>query len=139
MEAWEEAALADIATLKRHHAARHQWVPSVAHRDGNVDLFVAISGRRTPGKRYVLRLRYGSGWMLAGRREDFVDPEDLTRSGRDFWPAESIRGINPNQSPVPAICLRGVYGYHSVLHPNEPGEGTSLMRFLVELQQVFDE
>jgi hypothetical protein len=36
------------------------------------------------------------------------------------------------------ICLRGVWGYHSVLHTDKSMEGATLLLFLVELQEVLD-
>jgi hypothetical protein len=135
---WRQAALEEIDRLKLRWIDRYRWAPSVAQSDETVDLFVSIGGRKTGSSRYVLRLRYQQDWQVAGRREDFVDPGDFSRGGRQFWPTESIRGVNPQHNPVPAICLRGVYGFHSVLHTNERPEGTTLQSFLLQLQQVFD-
>ena len=136
---WQESALADIDTLKLGWIRRYGWSPSVARGGDFVDLFVSVGGRRFGGSRYIMRLRYLEDWRDAGRREDFVDAEDFEKAGREHWPRASVRGVNPGHSPMPAICLRGAFGFHSILHPAESASGTSLQRFLLELQQVVDE
>ena len=143
---WRTVALADINGLKRHWVEKHGWRPEIADSDEVVDVFVCLSGRRLGEKAYVLRIRYQSDWQTAGRREAFVDPDDHAREGIEFWPPEqTIRGVNPNYRPqvpgpvIPCICLRGVWGYHSVLHSTERPDGTTLLGFLLELQEVIDE
>jgi hypothetical protein len=143
---WRGAALVDINGLKRHWVEKHRWRPETAVADEVVDVFVHLCGKRLEGREYVLRLRYQPDWQTAGRREAFVDPTNHGRDGLEFWPPENtIRGINPNHRPqplgsvVPCICLRGAWGYHSVLHSNERPDGTTLLGFLLELQGVIDE
>jgi hypothetical protein len=143
---WSEEARAEADKLKPYYLKKHRWSPRlVGHGDDEVlDLLVSMTGRRLPGKRYLLRLRYQPDWRQAGRREAFVDPDHPDVAGPEFWPPEG-GGINPkyrhpNGQVIPAICLRGVFGYHSVLHPdramdNGPG---SLLTLLVELQRVLD-
>jgi len=46
--------------------------------------------------------------------------------------------VLPQHNP-PAMCLMGVWGYHSVLHASERPDGTTLIGFLLELQGVLDE
>ena len=36
-------------------------------------------------------------------------------------------------------CLRGAWGYHSVLHADRPMGDSTLLAFLLELQKVLDE
>jgi hypothetical protein len=142
---WREEAIAEIESLKPYWVRKHGWDPSVLQDDDAIDLFVRLKGRRLGSKAYQLRLRYQEDWQTAGRREAFVDPDDRIREGVEFWPPTGIRGINPEYRPptggpiIPCICLRGVWGYHSLLHANESAEGTSLLGFLLELQQVVDE
>lgn len=144
MESWREAALAEVRGLKPHFIAKHGWNPELvaeggADADGPVDLIITLHGRRLGERVYALRLRYQEDWQLAGRREAFVDPSDHAAEGSAFWPPDgAVRGINPHNNP-PAVCLRGVYGYHSVLHTNERPTGTTLLGFLLELQAVLDE
>ena len=142
---WESAARAEVAALKPHFVAKHGWNPRWADERGAdaIDLLVSMAGRRFPGQAYLLRLRYQPDWREAGRREAFVDPLHPGVASTRHWPPEG-NGINPNyvhaNTPLPVICLRGVFGYHSVLHPDRPmehGPG-SLLLFLVELQQVMD-
>ncbi len=89
----------------------------------------------------MLRLRYLADWQVAGRREAFVDPDDRAHADPRFWPPEG-NGLNPNYQhngvSTPVICLRGVWGYHSVLHTDQSMDGATLLRFLVELQRVMD-
>jgi hypothetical protein len=137
---WREAALAEVRGLKPHFVAKYGWNPVVSETpDGPVDLVVTIGGKRLGDRAYALRLRYLPDWQIAGRREAFVDPDDHTSEDLANWPpADTVRGVNPNHNP-PCICLRGVYGYHSVLHTNERPTGTTLLGFLLELHAVIDE
>jgi hypothetical protein len=141
---WREAARAEATSLKPYYVKKYGWNPEVLEGDvGVLDLFVDLRGRRFPGKAYVLRLRYQPDWQHAGRRESFVDPDDRDQAGPAFWPPEGSP-LNPNYMHngvlTPAICLRGVFGFHSVLHTERPMEAddASLLRFLVELQKVMD-
>lgn len=141
---WREAALAEAASLKPYYVAKYGWNPVVVESGAEViDLFVHLRGGRFPQGEYVLRLRYQSDWQKAGRREAFVDPQDQNVAGREFWPPEG-NGLNPNHEvngvATPAMCLRGVWGFHSVLHPERPmeKEDPGLLSFLVELQWVMD-
>ncbi len=126
----------DIVSLKASWVMKHRWAPSVARATDATDLYIELRRKREPGRTYVLRLRYQSDWRVAGRREEFVDPSDWTNGGPQHWP-QDVHGVNPSHNPR-AICLKGVWGYHSVLHSGESAEGTSLNRFLKELQQVMD-
>jgi hypothetical protein len=142
--AWREAARAEATSLKPYHVKKNGWNPVVAeNNDEVIDLFVDLRGRRFPGMAYVLRLRYQPDWQQAGRRESFVDPENRDHAASEFWPPAGSP-LNPiymhNGVLTPAICLRGVFGFHSVLHPERPmdSDDTTLLRFLVELQKVMD-
>ena len=143
---WREAALDEARGLKPHFLDKYHWRPTVVETDDAVDVVVRLQGRRLAGRGYALRLRYQADWQVAGRREAFVDPDDHARCGLEHWPPDqAIRGVNPSHRPqpagpvVPCICLRGVYGYHSVLHANERPTGATLLGFLLELQAVIDE
>jgi hypothetical protein len=135
---WREAALAEVRGLKPHFVTKYMWTPVVTETNEAVDIVLTLSGKALGDRRHALRLRYLSDWENGGRRETFVDPEDHTVEGRQHWPGAGIRGVNPDHQP-PCICLRGVYGYHSVLHTNERPTGTTLLGFLLELQAVIDE
>jgi hypothetical protein len=136
---WREAALAEARGLKPHFVIKHGWNPEVHEVDDAVDLVVSLTGGRLGERIYALRLRYVPDWEVAGRRETFVDPTDHALEGVQHWPADQqVRGVLPMHT-TPAICLRGVYGYHSVLHPNERPTGTTVLSFLLELQGVIDE
>jgi len=141
---WRADARAEAAALKRYYVDKHGWQPNVVESEEAVDLFVHLRGRRFPDKEYLLRLRYLPDWQCAGRREAFVDADDRDHADPKFWPPEG-NGLNPNyrREPtaplIPCICLRGVWGYHSLLHVDQPmDETTTLQRFLVELQEVMD-
>jgi hypothetical protein len=137
---WADDAMADIASLRQRLADRYGWSPSIARSDEAIDLYVRLLRRREASKPYILRLRYLPDWRVAGRREAFVDPGDYAREGAEFWPHD-VSGLNPNYVHngvhTPAICIPGVWGYHSVLHPSD-GTGTDLTRFLRDLQSVMD-
>jgi hypothetical protein len=141
---WREAALAEATSLKPYYVDKYGWNPEVVDAGAEViDLFVHLRGRRFPGQDYLLRLRYQPDWQKAGRRESFVDPENRDVAGREFWPPEG-NGLNPNYPwngvVTPVMCLRGVWGFHSVLHTERPmeKEDPGLLHFLVELQKVMD-
>jgi len=137
---WAKAALDEIDELRRHWVVRHGWSPSVHKTDDAIELFVRITSRRLANRIYVIKLAYGPEWREAGRREDFVDPDDYAKAGRDHWPVHgTVRAVLTNNNPGPAICLKGTFGYHSMLHTTERPAGTSLGRLLLELQGVFDE
>ncbi len=141
MEEWREQALAEINGLKPYWVQKHGWQPEVVQGEEMLDLFVALHARRFDGKLFVLRLRYLPDWQVSGRREAFVDADDHSHAGTEFWPPEG-GGINPNYqhqgAHVPVICLRGVWGFHSVLHTDRAMDGASLLRLLMELQGVLD-
>src|SRR4051794_890115 len=138
MQEWREAALSEVRGLKPHFVAKHGWNPMIVAdanegEDGPVDVLITLRGPRLADQVYALRLRYLEDWQVAGRREAFVDPTDPATEGVVHWPAaNTVRGINPQHNP-PAICLRGVYGYHSVLHTEQRPDGTTLLCFLLEL------
>jgi hypothetical protein len=141
---WRSDALAEISALKPYYVQKHEWQPEVVETEETVDLFIRLRGQRFPGQEYLLRLRYLPDWQAAGRREAFLDA-DRDHADPKFWPPEG-GGLNPNyrreaNGPIiPCICLRGVWGFHSLLHPEQPMDETAtLQRFLVELQKVMDE
>jgi hypothetical protein len=141
-DCWRENARTEIEALKPYYVRKHRWRPEVVESEETVDLFVRLRGRRFPGEEYLLRLRYLPDWQTAGRREAFVDPNDPDDTDARLWPPAG-NGLNPdyqhNGARVPVICLRGVWGFHSVLHPEQPmDESATLQRFLVELQKVMD-
>lgn len=143
---WREIALAETRTLKPYFLEKHGWRPVIVEASDIVDVIVCLHGRRFAAREYALRLRYLPDWQVAGRREAFVDPSDHTSDGLEHWPPDqTIRGINPAYRPqpngpvLPCVCLHGVYGYHSILHPNERATNTTLLGFLLELQAVIDE
>lgn len=139
---WRQDARAEIDGLKLHFVSKYGWMPRVIERDGAdvLDLIVTLRSKRLNGRTLALRLRYQPDWQIAGRREAFVDPEDPSLEGPEYWPPAStpVRGVNPTHNP-PCICLRGVWGYHSVLHPDQPMASITLLGFLLELQAVLDE
>jgi hypothetical protein len=137
---WREDARAEIDGLKPHFVAKYGWSPRVVEPDGTdwLDLIVTFVSKRLGGRVLALRLRYQPDWQIAGRREEFVDPREPSREGLEHWPPPGVRGINPEHNP-PCICLRGVWGYHSVLHSDTPMGDTTLLGFLLELQAVLDE
>lgn len=141
MDAWRDSTLAEIGELKPRLVHRHGWNPQVIEHDDSIDLFVHLRGTRTPEMAYVLRLRYLADWQIAGRREAFVDPDHPDIAGSEFWPPEGD-GLNPNYMHqnliTPVICLRGTWGFHSVLHTDRPMDGTPLLILLVELQSILN-
>jgi hypothetical protein len=136
---WREDAHAEIDGLKPHFVSKHGWSASVVEPQGAdvLDLIVTLVSRRLGGRVLAVRLRYQPDWQVAGRREAFVDHHDVSREGLEHWP-RGVRGVNPEHNP-PCICLRGVWGYHSVLHADQPMGDTTLLGFLLELQAVLDE
>jgi hypothetical protein len=139
MPDWRAKALEEIANLKPYWVERYGWRPEHETSDEAIDLFVRMRSRRLGDREFLLRLRYLSDWQSAGRRETFVNPDDRGEDGTTFWPPHSaVRAINPQHQP-PAICLKGVWGYHSVLHAGERMDGATLLDFLIALQRVFNE
>lgn len=131
---WVDAALAEIDGLSDRLVLRHAWAPSVGRGADHLDLFVWI--RRRAGADHVLRVRYLADWRVAGRREDFVDPEDFTQAGPCWWP-QGVHGVNAAHGP-PCICLRGFWGFHSVLHPGGEPAARPLGVMLRDLQTQMD-
>jgi hypothetical protein len=139
---WRDRARTEIGALKPYYVDNHGWRPEIVESEEAVDLFVRLRGRRFPDEEYLLRLRYLPDWQTAGRREAFVDPNDREAADAKFWPPAG-NALNPNYQRngalTPVICLHGVWGFHSVLHPDQPmDESATLQRFLVELQQVMN-
>lgn len=140
---WREDARAEIDGLKPYFVSKHGWSPRVIEPEGEdiLDLIVTFTSRRLGGRVLALRLRYQPDWQAAGRREAFVDPTDPSRDGLEHWPPAAepnVRGVNPQHNP-PCICLRGAWGYHSVLHAGQPMGDSTLLGLLLELQTVLDE
>lgn len=140
---WREDARAEIEGLKPRYVSKYGWSPRVTEPEGEdlIDLIVTLRSKRLDGRLLALRLRYLPDWQVAGRREAFVAPQDPSRDGVEYWPPArepGVRGVLPEHNP-PSICLRGVWGYHSVLHTDKPMGDTTLLAFLLELQKVLDE
>ncbi len=135
---WREAALADAASINPRFVKKYGWQPRLDDsHDDYIDLFLHLRGKKLGDHEYLLRLRYLEDWQKAGRREDFANPDKSEEVGRPFWPPlNTVNGVNPDHQPVPAICLKGVYGYHSVLHANDPMSEAPVGRFLLELQKA---
>jgi hypothetical protein len=141
METWRERALAEIGELKPRFVDRYGWQPQMTEHDDSIDLYVRLRGARTPETAYVLRLHYQADWQVAGRREAFVDPDHNDVVSSEFWPPEGD-GLNPNYQHqnvlTPVICLRGTWGFHSVLHTDQPMNGSPLLQLLLELQSILN-
>lgn len=140
MSTWQEKALQEIRSIKPFWAEKYGWAPSWTELDEHLDLFVhyAYPRRLDEGQTrrdLVLRLRYQSDYETAGRREAFVNPENL-EEGLQFWPT-GIRGVNPNQTP-PNICLEGTWGFHSHHHRDRDGRVARLNRLLLELEKCLN-
>jgi hypothetical protein len=140
---WREDARAEIGELKPYFVTKYGWAPRIVEPGGQeiLDLHLTLTSKRLAGRVFGLRLRYLPDWQVAGRREEFVNPRETTEEGPAYWPpaeGTSVRGINPRHDP-PAICLRGTWGYHSVLHADRPMGDSTLLNLLLELQNVFDE
>src|SRR5438093_12374373 len=93
---WRDEALAEIRQIKPRWAENYGWSPTIEAGDDDadhIDLFVRLC-RRWPGQQpadeppkwYVLRLRYQADFNTAGRREQFVDPDNWTKEGPADWP-----------------------------------------------------
>jgi hypothetical protein len=139
-EEWRQKALAEIKTIKPAWAAKYGWDPEVREDDGCIDLVVRLTRRAAstrPPSRFVLRLRYQSDFETAGRREAFVNPENLAEEGPQFWPS-GVRGFNPTNSPA-TICLEGTWGFHSFHHRERDGRRANLNRLLLEIQKCLNE
>lgn len=138
---WREDARGEIDGLKAHFVSKYGWSPRVIEpEDENEDVFdlvATLRSKRLGGGIFALRLRYLPDWQVAGRREAFVDLSDPSLEGHQHWPRD-VQAIKPEHNP-PCICLRGVWGYHSVLHADRPMGDSTLLGFLLELQQVLDE
>jgi hypothetical protein len=140
-EDWREEALAEIRSIKSAWACRYRWDPKVEPRDaGPIDLYVhfcraAPEEGRAPTL-YVLRLRYESDFKTAGRREAFVNPENLEEEGTQYWPT-GVRAINTGTTPH-FICPEGTYGFHSVHHRERDGRAAYINKLLMEIQQCLD-
>ena len=129
---WMDDAVEEIDALGARLVERHEWAPSMSKTNEHVDLFITM--RRNPDTRYALRLRYAPDWQVAGRREEFVNPQDYSDAGTQWWP-NGVNAVKSTHRP-PAICLVGYWGFHSVLHQSDgrtPGTH-SLRRVLRDLQ-----
>lgn len=136
---WREDALSEIENLKPYWVSKYAWSPDVInYNDEDVlDLLVTLHSQRVAGRRFVLRLRYQPDWQTAGRRESFVNPDDPSVEGVEYWPS-GINAVKPTHNP-PCICLRGVWGYHSLLHKERLMGDSTLLSLLLELQTLLDQ
>lgn len=133
---WRSRARAEIGGIKPFWSSKYGWSPVTEESDGAVDLFVTFHRAREPGKRYVLRLRYEEDFETAGRREEFVNPDDRTQAGKAYWPV-GVQGFQTGRTPL-AICLEGTFGFHSGLHKERDGRLAVLNRLLMEVQKCLD-
>src|SRR5438067_5180628 len=100
MEAWREEALKEIEALKPYWVAKYGWRPGHVESDDAIDLYVRLQARRLDDRVFLLRLRYLADWRVAGRREAFVNPDDRSQEGIEFWPPhDAVRGVNPQHNP----------------------------------------
>lgn len=140
---WRKKALDEIASIKPVWNERYRWNPMVRLpkeapevEAAQVDLYLSFRGKRTGTRQYLLRLRYASDFETAGRREAFVNPENVEEEGPQFWPSIGSP-FNPTHSP-PAVCLEGAWGFHSVLHRERDGRRANLNKLLMEIQRCLD-
>jgi hypothetical protein len=143
---WRAEALEEIRSIKPRWIEKYGWSPDInaqGELENEIDLYVrfqrleADQPTDAPPRSYLLRLRYLADFKAAGRREQFVDPEDRTREGAEYWPT-NINGFNPGANP-PTICLEGTYGFHSQLHRERAGERANLNRLLLEIQKCLSQ
>lgn len=133
---WRGAALAEIRGIKTQWADRYGWCPHLRRGKDHLDLLVTFTRRRPePSQAFVLRLRYGSDFKIAGRREEFVDPKDPSKGGPEYWP-KNMRGVAMRDRPY--LCLEGTWGFHCVLHPERPAQRASLNRLLMEIEKCLN-
>lgn len=136
-EDWRRQVRSEIARINRKWSQRYGWTPVLKEGgDDHLDLYVTFSRKQEPDKVYVLRLRYLEDFRTAGRREDFVDPQDWCNAGKTHWP-NGVRGFKLNRTP-PGICLEGTYGFHSDLHKDRDGRKANLNRLLMEIQRCLN-
>ncbi|TMB66553.1 MAG: hypothetical protein E6J43_10320 [Chloroflexi bacterium] len=138
---WRSDALKEIGALKRPWIEKYAWSPCVDTANPNhIDLYIRLSrpdaGDR-PRKVFVLRLRYEPDFRTAGRREQFVNAEDWTKEGVEYWPT-GVGGILPDRNP-PVICLEGTCGFHSDLHRDRDGRRANLNKLLLEIQRCLSQ
>lgn len=136
---WREAALGEIRAIKPLWAQRYGWTPRTEADNGRIDLFVHLT-KKAPDARgrskFLLRLRYEPDYQTAGRREEFLDPEDPAQAGTAFWPS-GIGAFKPENNP-PAICLEGTWGFHSNLHKDRDGRRANLNKLLMEIERCLN-
>lgn len=139
-DGWKAEALEEIECLKPRWVARFGWAPSVRNEEEHIDLFVRVMRRRCSEDVFLLRLRYEPDYKTAGRREAFVNPDNLEEEGLEFWP-DGVRGFKRHEGKQkpPMICLEGTWGFHSNLHRDRDGRTASLNRLLMEVQGCMDE
>lgn len=134
---WREEARAEIRGIKAIWATKYGWAPEVKDQenDDHLDLYVRLTARKSE-RVFVLRLRYQSDFETAGRREAFLDPENIEREGSQFWPT-GVSGFNPTNNP-PTICLEGTWGFHSHHHRDRDGRRANLNRLLMDIQKCLN-
>ncbi len=138
---WRQKALQEVQSIKPFWATKYGWNPSVREETEQIHLNVRFTRRgqpdQSPGRReFVLRLTYTADYETAGRKEAFVNPENLDEEGVAFWP-EGVKGVNPTQNPA-TICLEGTWGFHSHHHRDRDGRVARLNRLLLELEQCLN-
>lgn len=132
---WRETAHGEIQSIKPHWVQRYGWSPSLRECGEHIDLYVHLNSC-TLERTFVLRLRYEHDFELAGRREDFVDPDNLQVEGAQFWPA-GVSGFNPGNNPR-TICLEGTWGFHSLHHKERDPGAANLNKLLMEVQKCIN-
>jgi hypothetical protein len=137
---WRQKALQEVQSIKPFWATKYGWSPSTREEAEQIHLYVRFTRRGQPdqpGRReFLLRLTYAADYETAGRKEAFVNPDNLDEEGVAFWP-EGVRGVNPTQTP-PNICLEGTWGFHSHHHRDRDGRIANLNCLLVELEQCLN-
>lgn len=74
------------------------------------DVFVTFT-RAKDGRKYTIRLRCNNGYPLHPPSVVFVNPQDHTAEGSQFWPDDGGNAFKKSSNP-PFICIPGIREYH---------------------------
>lgn len=134
---WKSAAKAEIASIKKHFAEKHDWQISFEEGSDQLHLYVVFRHASRTDYKKVLRLTYMAEFPTVRPREAFVNPENYGQEGPEFWIDDQQKAFKSQQQP-PVICLEGTWGFHHKLHRDRPVEKAVLTKLLLEIQACFN-
>jgi len=134
---WKQAAWSEIQSIKPYYIQRHGWEIKTEEDDDSIRLHVKMA-HQEKGPVKVFLLTYTSGFPEIRPREDFVNPDNYSQSGIEYWIEDNQQAFKTTHNEGPIICLQGTWGFHHVLHKDRDPLQAKINLLLKEVQLCFN-